>query len=129
MNVSTPFSNFVYIYYTYVASTGGQFLHHSPVFIDSTADIAVAARRICWGKFINTGQTCIAPDYVICDKTILDVKLSKIYELRRIYYILYDTYICNVPTFYTCRKEGNMKCNRNRHILIHETIVCFICDS
>ncbi|MFJ6426146.1 aldehyde dehydrogenase family protein [Streptomyces hydrogenans] len=37
----------------------------SPVFIDETADMAVTARRLAWGKFTNAGQTCVAPDYVL----------------------------------------------------------------
>lgn len=39
---------------------------YSPVYIDNTADISIAVKRILWGKCINVGQTCIAPDYVIC---------------------------------------------------------------
>uniref|UniRef100_A0A8D8DKH9 Aldehyde dehydrogenase n=1 Tax=Culex pipiens TaxID=7175 RepID=A0A8D8DKH9_CULPI len=42
----------------------------SPCYIDSTADIAIATKRILWGKFINAGQTCIAPDYVLCSKSV-----------------------------------------------------------
>ncbi|GAA2808377.1 aldehyde dehydrogenase family protein [Crossiella cryophila] len=37
----------------------------SPVFVDETTDLAVAARRIAWAKFLNAGQTCVAPDYVL----------------------------------------------------------------
>ena len=37
----------------------------NPCIIDQTADIKLAARRIVWGKFINCGQTCIAPDYIL----------------------------------------------------------------
>lgn len=37
----------------------------SPVYIDDTVNMAAAARRIAWGKFINAGQTCVAPDYVL----------------------------------------------------------------
>lgn len=37
----------------------------SPVYVDGTADLAVAARRIMWGKLLNAGQTCVAPDYVL----------------------------------------------------------------
>ena len=37
----------------------------SPCIVDRDADLAVAARRIAWGKFMNAGQTCIAPDYVL----------------------------------------------------------------
>ena len=42
----------------------------SPCIVDSTADIALAARRIACGKLINCGQTCVAPDYVYCDESI-----------------------------------------------------------
>ncbi|XP_011694882.1 PREDICTED: aldehyde dehydrogenase, dimeric NADP-preferring isoform X3 [Wasmannia auropunctata] len=38
----------------------------SPVYIDNTVDMAMAAKRILWGKCINVGQTCIAPDYMLC---------------------------------------------------------------
>jgi len=37
----------------------------SPTIIDRSADVRTAARRIAWGKFLNSGQTCIAPDYVL----------------------------------------------------------------
>jgi aldehyde dehydrogenase (NAD+) len=37
----------------------------SPTFVDTSADIDAAARRIAWGKFVNAGQTCVAPDYVL----------------------------------------------------------------
>jgi aldehyde dehydrogenase (NAD+) len=42
----------------------------SPCIVDRTADIPVTARRIAWGKFMNAGQTCIAPDYVLADDSI-----------------------------------------------------------
>ena len=38
----------------------------SPTIIDNDVDIKVTARRLVWGKFVNCGQTCIAPDYVMC---------------------------------------------------------------
>ena len=37
----------------------------SPVIVDETADIALTARRLVWGKLLNAGQTCVAPDYVL----------------------------------------------------------------
>ena len=40
----------------------------SPVFMDDTVDYDIAVRRLLWGKFINAGQTCIAPDYLLCSK-------------------------------------------------------------
>ncbi len=42
----------------------------SPVIVEKSADIALAAKRIIWGKSINAGQTCIAPDYVLVEKSI-----------------------------------------------------------
>ena len=42
----------------------------SPCIIDKNADIAVAAKRIAWGKTLNSGQTCIAPDYILIHKDI-----------------------------------------------------------
>jgi len=38
----------------------------SPVYIDRSSDMKLVARRLMWGKFVNSGQTCIAPDYVLC---------------------------------------------------------------
>lgn len=52
----------------------------SPVIVDDTADIGLAARRIVYGKFLNCGQTCVAPDYVLCDKK---VSAALVEELRR----------------------------------------------
>lgn len=42
----------------------------SPCIIDKTADIEVAAKRIAWGKTLNSGQTCIAPDYILIHKDV-----------------------------------------------------------
>jgi aldehyde dehydrogenase (NAD+) len=42
----------------------------SPTYVHASADLDVAARRIAWGKFLNAGQTCIAPDYVLADEAI-----------------------------------------------------------
>ncbi|CAH0590430.1 unnamed protein product [Chrysodeixis includens] len=44
----------------------------SPVYIDNTGDIMITAKRVLWGKFINAGQTCIAPDYILCTKEVQD---------------------------------------------------------
>jgi aldehyde dehydrogenase (NAD+) len=50
----------------------------SPVIVAADADIDVAARRIAWVKLINSGQTCIAPDYVLADRSIADELVDKI---------------------------------------------------
>lgn len=52
----------------------------SPTVIDHTADLTDAARRIAFGKFINNGQTCIAPDYVLVDKRVEQSFLASLKE-------------------------------------------------
>lgn len=42
----------------------------SPCIVDATAKIPLAARRIVFGKFLNCGQTCVAPDYILCDAKV-----------------------------------------------------------
>lgn len=44
----------------------------SPCIIDRTADIEVAAKRVAWGKSLNSGQTCIAPDYILIHRDVKD---------------------------------------------------------
>ena len=44
----------------------------SPCIVDATAKLPAAARRIVFGKYLNCGQTCVAPDYVLCDVRIRD---------------------------------------------------------
>ena len=44
----------------------------SPCIVDSDAKLEYAAKRIVWGKFLNAGQTCIAPDYLFVNKTVKD---------------------------------------------------------
>ncbi|QBO36831.1 aldehyde dehydrogenase [Periweissella cryptocerci] len=51
----------------------------SPVIVDETANLKVAAERIIWGKTINSGQTCIAPDYLMVHQ---DVKAQLITEMK-----------------------------------------------
>ena len=48
----------------------------SPCIVHKSADIKLAAKRIVFGKFLNCGQTCVAPDYIYCDRTVKD-KLIK----------------------------------------------------
>jgi aldehyde dehydrogenase (NAD+) len=50
----------------------------SPVIVTADADIDVAARRIAWVKLLNSGQTCIAPDYVLADHRIVADLVDKI---------------------------------------------------
>jgi len=52
----------------------------SPCIVDETAKLPLAARRIVFGKFLNCGQTCVAPDYVLCHES---VKEELILHLKR----------------------------------------------
>lgn len=44
----------------------------SPCIVDKSADIKLAARRIVFGKYLNCGQTCVAPDYIYCHRSVKD---------------------------------------------------------
>lgn len=55
----------------------------SPCIIDKDADIKVAAKRVAWGKSLNAGQTCIAPDYLMLHKNIKDKFLSELEKAFR----------------------------------------------
>jgi len=44
----------------------------SPVYIDESADLTITAQRIAWGKWMNAGQTCIAPDYLLVSERLLE---------------------------------------------------------
>ena len=58
----------------------------SPCIVDKTADIPLAAKRIAWGKFINAGQTCVAPDYVLCHASVKDELLRELGKAIRKFY-------------------------------------------
>lgn len=58
----------------------------SPVIIDKSADLKITATRLAWGKFLNAGQTCVAPDYVLIEKG-LEEKFINYFKaaIRRMY--------------------------------------------
>lgn len=55
----------------------------SPAIVDRSADIRLAARRIAWGKFLNSGQICIAPDYVLVEESRKEAFLAAMAEAVR----------------------------------------------
>ena len=58
----------------------------SPCIVDQTADIRLAARRIVFGKYLNCGQTCVAPDYVYCHRSVKDQLIKEVQkQIRRQY--------------------------------------------
>lgn len=76
---------FDFVFFTGSTAVGREVLRHtaehltpavlelggkSPCIVDSSAKIPLAAKRIVFGKFLNCGQTCVAPDYILCDSSI-----------------------------------------------------------
>ena len=52
----------------------------SPCIVDQTADIKLAAKRIVFGKYLNCGQTCVAPDYVYCHHSVKDRLIEEVQD-------------------------------------------------
>lgn len=69
----------------------------SPVFVTENTDLKVAARRIVWGKFMNAGQTCVAPDYVYVQENIKTEFLEKLTaEIKKRAYSETATHYCQI---------------------------------
>lgn len=58
----------------------------SPCIVDETADTDMAAKRIIWGKLLNAGQTCVAPDYVLAHEAIKENFLASLVKYRNEFY-------------------------------------------
>ncbi|XP_017754052.1 PREDICTED: aldehyde dehydrogenase family 3 member B1 isoform X2 [Eufriesea mexicana] len=58
----------------------------SPVYIDNTTNIDMTVKRVLWGKCINVGQTCIAPDYVLCSQEVQSKFIKKAEEILKEWY-------------------------------------------
>ncbi|XP_070587207.1 aldehyde dehydrogenase family 3 member A2-like isoform X1 [Erythrolamprus reginae] len=58
----------------------------SPCYIDEGCDLEVACRRITWGKYMNCGQTCIAPDYILCNASIQKTVVENIKKTIKEFY-------------------------------------------
>ncbi|PNJ06119.1 ALDH3A2 isoform 11 [Pongo abelii] len=58
----------------------------SPCYIDKDCDLDIVCRRITWGKYMNCGQTCIAPDYILCEASLQNQIVWKIKETVKEFY-------------------------------------------
>ncbi|KGR83892.1 aldehyde dehydrogenase [Lysinibacillus odysseyi] len=58
----------------------------SPAIVDQTANLDVAAKRIAWGKFNNAGQTCVAPDYVLVQRSVYKKFVQKLQKALTQFY-------------------------------------------
>jgi len=98
-----------------VASLIDCFLHHltdsissrlegkSPVIIDPACDLKMATKRILWGKVVNAGQTCVAPDYVLVPKDFQDKFVGALKEtcvLLLCFVYLYIVFYRTPPRLY-----------------------------
>lgn len=84
---------FDYIFFTGSPAVGRDVMQHasehltpvtlelggkSPCIVEKTANLKLAAKRIVFGKYLNCGQTCVAPDYIYCDKTVKDKLIQEL---------------------------------------------------
>lgn len=58
----------------------------SPCIVDKSANISLAAKRIVFGKFLNCGQTCVAPDYILCESSVKDKFINEVASQIKIQY-------------------------------------------
>lgn len=58
----------------------------SPVVIDETANLTIAAKRIIWGKTLNAGQTCVAPDYIMVHESVKEALIDELKKTLISYY-------------------------------------------
>ncbi|XP_061595686.1 aldehyde dehydrogenase family 3 member A2b [Cololabis saira] len=58
----------------------------SPCYIDKDCDISIACRRVAWGKYTNCGQTCIAPDYILCEPSVQDRVIQEVKKAVKEFY-------------------------------------------
>ncbi|RYY18225.1 MAG: aldehyde dehydrogenase family protein, partial [Cytophagaceae bacterium] len=58
----------------------------SPAIVDDTANLRDAAEKLVWGKFLNAGQTCVAPDYVLAHHTVRDALVQEMRAVLRRFY-------------------------------------------
>jgi len=58
----------------------------SPVIVDKDSDLYIAGRRIAWGKYMSCGQTCLAPDYILCHESVKTELIENIKKATKEYY-------------------------------------------
>lgn len=69
----------------------------NPCIIDKNCDLDIAAKRLVWGKFVNAGQTCIAPDYLIVEKSIKENLTQKLINEIEISYSINQQQSADYP--------------------------------
>ena len=92
-NASLLEKKFDFVFFTGSQTVGREVLRHtaetltpavlelggkSPCIVDSTAKLKLAAKRIVFGKYLNCGQTCVAPDYILCERSVKDAFVEEV---------------------------------------------------
>lgn len=88
----------------------------SPVIVDETADLKKAAQRIMWGKCVNAGQTCVAPDYLFLPSEKRDEFIQECKTVIQKFYGSDPETIQNSPDL--CRIINDRNFNRLNHLLL-----------
>ena len=91
----------------------------SPCIVDETADIELSAKRIVWGKFLNAGQTCVAPDYLLVKREVKEVLVKAL--VKQIKHFYGDDPILS-PDY--CRIINQQKFDRLAAYLEEGHIIC-----
>ena len=58
----------------------------SPCIVDASANLELAAKRIVFGKYLNCGQTCVAPDYILCEKSVKETFVEEVIKQIKLQY-------------------------------------------
>lgn len=90
----------------------------SPCIVDSTANLKLAARRIVFGKFLNCGQTCVAPDYLLVHES---VKSELLTELKQQIQLQYGTDVLSNPDYGKIINEKHFE--RLKTLMLGEKVV------
>ena len=89
----------------------------SPVIVDNTANLKISAKRIMWGKLINAGQTCVAPDYVLAHEDIYEEFINECINVVKEFYgqdiinnkefgrIINEKHMTRLPNILECDKD------------------------
>ena len=94
-------TKFDFVFFTGSQAVGREVLRHtaeyltpavlelggkSPCIVDKSANIKLAAKRIVFGKYLNCGQTCVAPDYILCESSVKDAFVSEVVKQIKLQY-------------------------------------------
>lgn len=81
----------------------------SPCIVDEDADVDLAAKRITWGKHLNAGQTCVAPDHIFVHKSIKEQFIAKVKEYINKFYYVDGKLTSNFPYLVNDRQVERIK--------------------